>query len=281
MGNFCQLGLVGLQGRYVTTIERLVVDGARGRETERACLDAGCCQRCHARAIICGRRFAVGAALAHHEDTQGRVRHLRDDIEIIGTCLERIEVVLEGLPVPWQAFGEHDLRDVLDTLHELDQHVALLRLARREADTAVADHGRRDAIPGRGRNLARPRDLRIVVGMKIDEPGSDNHPFCVDFLGTTPGDLSDLDDACAGDRHIGVTWLRAGTVEDGAVADDEVETVVHGGCSVATDARKAKGVGRRGQRNAGALEAAWVFPRIGDVHSFDTIRRRSLSHPLR
>src|SRR6185369_15573954 len=127
------------------------------------------------------------------------------------------------------------LRDVFDTLHELDQHIALLGPARREADTAVADHGRRDAIPGRGCNLARPCDLRVVVGVKIDETGSDKHSLSVDFLGASSGDLSDLGDVYAGDCHIGVAWFRACAVEDGAVADDEIETVIHGGCSVAIE----------------------------------------------
>jgi hypothetical protein len=64
-------------------------------KTEGTSPNAGCCQRRHACAVIRVCRFAVGAALAHDEDTQGRVRHLRNDIEIVGTCLERIEVVLE------------------------------------------------------------------------------------------------------------------------------------------------------------------------------------------
>src|SRR5262245_63965556 len=76
--------------------------------------------------------------------------------------------------------------------------------------------------------------------MKIDEPGSDNHPFCVDLLGTTPGDRSYLDDACPGDCHIGVTLLSPGTVEDGAVTNDEVKTVVHGGLLRCTDARRLR-----------------------------------------
>src|SRR4029453_10840644 len=91
-----------------------------------------------------------------------------------------------------------------------------------------------------GRDLARPRDLRVVVSVQIDEPGSDNHPLGVEFLGAIPGDLTDLDDASVGYSHIGVTRCRARTVEDGAAADDEVETVVHGACSVASDAERLR-----------------------------------------
>jgi hypothetical protein len=80
------------------------------------------------------------------------------------------------------------------------------------------------------------------VGVKIDETGSDKHSLSVDFLGASSGDLSDLGDVCAGDCHIGVAWFRACAVEDGAVADDEIETVIHGGCSVAIELMRRPGI---------------------------------------
>src|SRR5437016_4463529 len=76
--------------------------------------------------------------------------------------------------------------------------------------------------------------------MEINEPGSDNHALGVEFLGTFSGDLADLDDASAGDSDIGVTWLCARAVEDGAAADDEIETVVHSGFSVAGDIERLR-----------------------------------------
>ena len=70
------------------------------------------------------------------------------------------------------------------------------------------------------------------MGVEIDETRSDDPALGVEFFGTTSRDLAERDDTSLGDGDIGVAWLTARAVEDRPIADDKIETVVHGACSV-------------------------------------------------
>ena len=77
--------------------------------------------------------------------------------------------------------------------------------ATREA--AVAHHHARDAVPARRREVAVPEDLRVVVGVDVDEPGRQHQPVEVDHLGAGVrrelARCTDGGDAVAGDGHVG------------------------------------------------------------------------------
>ena len=51
--------------------------------------------------------------------------------EMLVKLMEGVEEIRKTLPVPRQAFGQHDLGNVLHALHQFHQHLALRRLARR------------------------------------------------------------------------------------------------------------------------------------------------------
>ena len=74
------------------------------------------------------------------------MRHLRRDIDIEFTLFECIELIGEGFPIPGQTIDHHHLWNIFNTLHQLDQHVALMRAARRKADTAIAHQNGRDTM---------------------------------------------------------------------------------------------------------------------------------------
>src|SRR5205814_7299567 len=81
-----------------------MVEGARRREPERAGLYTGRGDATHLGDLVCGRRFAVGAPLPHHEQAQRSVTHLRGEVDVVRTALERVEIVRDAVPVPRQAF---------------------------------------------------------------------------------------------------------------------------------------------------------------------------------
>ena len=125
-----------------------MIERARGREAERPGAQAFGGEFGHAPAILRGGGLAVGAALAHHIDAQGGMRHLGGDVDIVGTSGDGIEEIREAVPVPGQAFAQHDLGNVFHALHQIDQHVVLVFVAGREAHATVAEqHGRRP-VPG-------------------------------------------------------------------------------------------------------------------------------------
>ncbi len=125
-----------------------VVQRARGGEAERTRFNRAAGDAAHGGNLFAGGRFAVGATLAHDVHAQRRVRDLGCEVDVVRTGFERAQEFGERLPVPLQAFGQHDPGDVLDTLHEAYQHAVIVRPAGCEANAAVAHHRRGHTVPG-------------------------------------------------------------------------------------------------------------------------------------
>jgi hypothetical protein len=62
----------------------------------------------------------------------------------------------------------------LGARHREHRAIAEVRFHRSEAEPAVAEHHRRDAVPTRDCAVRIPANLRIVMGMKVDEAGRDD-----------------------------------------------------------------------------------------------------------
>ena len=117
------------------------------------------------------------------------MRHLSGDVENPRHVLDCIEVLRERLPFPIDPLTERGSRNVFDTLHEFDEELLFAGSNGGEPDTAVAHHHRGDAVPAGRRDVRVPRDLGVVVGVDVDEPGGDE-PAGVDTaeFGTTERD---------------------------------------------------------------------------------------------
>jgi hypothetical protein len=69
---------------------------------------------------------------------------------------------------------ERGERHALDVLERPEDQLAMRRPRRRDAEAAVADDDRRDAVPRGDREHAVPEDLRVVVRVDVDEAGRDD-----------------------------------------------------------------------------------------------------------
>ena len=94
-------------------------------------------------------------------------------------------------------------RDVLDRLHHLGEVLAVLGAHRRERHAAVAHHHRRHAVPARRREQRVPADLRVEMGVQVDEARRDQPVGRVDLASAAAVDLADRDDAVAADPDVG------------------------------------------------------------------------------
>ena len=138
-----------------------------------------------------------------------RVAQVRADVESERLRRQRVEILGKRLPVPAQPGAHRCLRDVLDALHQKHEVVAVLRLARREPDAAVADHDRGHAVQVRRRAEGIPRDLRVEVGVDVDEAGCDQPAARIDLLAPRAVDRPDRGDAIAVDGDVALERRRA------------------------------------------------------------------------
>ncbi len=168
----------------------------------------------------------IGAALAHHIETQYTVGHLRADVHDFGHRVQNIEVLGEGLPVETYAFGQHRARNVFHALHEIDQVRRGSRAHRGKADSAVAEDDRGHAVPGRWRKIRIPGDLAVVVGVDVDESRSNQHAPGVDFAVSTPYIRAYPADGFSIDRDVGFATRRASAVDNHAAANNQIMHVV-------------------------------------------------------
>ena len=196
---------------------------ARGGHTQGAGFDGLGGEAAHGRQVLGGGRLLRGRALAHHIDPQCRVGQLRGDVDVELTCIQRIEIFGEGLPVPGQAFDHDHLGHVFDAFHELDQDFALIGLARRKTDAAISHHHRGHAVPGRRRKPMLPGGLSIEVGVNIDKARGHQQTLGIDFFAGGAADRADGSDAAVFDGDVGDARLAAQAVMDGAAADDQIE----------------------------------------------------------
>jgi hypothetical protein len=198
------------------------------REAERSRRDPVADQASHL-GYLCRRgRHTGGTPLAHDEEPHGAVGHEGADVDVACSPVERAEVLVEALPFPGDALVQGRPRDVLDPLHQLDQSLVVPGPDRGEADAAVAHDDGRHAVPRRGRELAVPGRLAVVVGVNVHEPGCDQRTVGIDLLRRPGAYPPDVGDHAAVDRDVRAERLAPEPVDDCSSSDDQVvhDTIV-------------------------------------------------------
>ena len=198
--------------RRGVTGRRAVVERARAGEADGAGAHGVGRQRAHGRGVLLRRIFEAGAPLAHHVEAERAVGELCRHVHVVGSGLDGVEVRPEALPRPLDPLVQHGAGDVLDALHEGDEPVVRVGPHRGEPHAAVAHHGGGDAVPARGGHAGVPGGLAVVVGVDVDETGSDQEPVGIDLLTSGGGHRPDGGDRPAVDRHVGRLGLAAPAV---------------------------------------------------------------------
>ena len=116
----------------------------------------------------------------------------------------------------------HRAGNVLDPLHQFDELLAIIRFAGGKTNAAIAHDRSGDAVPGRWGRCPIPDCLAVVVGVDIDKARRDDLSTSVDFLGTFCQDMPDFGYFSVGQRDISFIGSTAGSIDDGAVADDDI-----------------------------------------------------------
>ncbi len=155
--------------------------------------------------------------MAHHETGVGHQG-----------AVQPIEEVGSRRPVPrhtlLQALERHAL-DASEHAHEVLGVVASsLTVGKRgDAEPAVAsDHGR-DTVRRGWAERRVPERLSVVVGVQVDESGSNDEIFGVDRAGCDAVELPDGHDAAVAHTHVGAAARAGGAINDGAAGDGQIE----------------------------------------------------------
>ncbi len=213
---------IGIARRHQFAVRRLVRIGARRGEAEGAGAQRLDREAAHLGDVVRGRGFPPHGAVAHDIDAQRQMRGLGGDVDRARMALQRIEEVGEALPVPGQPVGQHGVGDFLDALHQIHQRAAMMLSHRREADAAIAEHDRGDAMPARRRQQRIPHRLAVVMGVHVDPAGRDQKAAGVDLAPGRTLFAADCDDAVARNRYVAGEGRLAGAVDDGAAANNDV-----------------------------------------------------------
>ena len=202
--------------------QRLVLVGAAGGEADGASLQGLLRQPGHGFDVLGRRMLAGDGALAHDIDPQGVVGDLRRNVDGARQPRERVEVIGEALPVPFEAFGQRDAGNVLHALHQIDQRLLVLLADGGEAHAAIAERDGRGAVPGGRRQDGIPGRLAVIVRVHIDPARRDDPPVGLHLAPAGTGLAADLDDAVAVDGDVALRRRRARAVNDTAAPDDDV-----------------------------------------------------------
>jgi hypothetical protein len=109
----------------------------------------------------------------------------------------------------------------------LDQPNVVFGAAGREADAAVASRHRGHPMRRRGRQLFRPDQLAVVVGVHVDEARRHHQAARIDLLAPRSGEGAHGGDLAARQRHVGLERLAPGAVEHRPAPDHQVNRRIH------------------------------------------------------
>ena len=209
-------------------IQRAMRNGARCRKAKCAGGQAFCRQPRHFRALFrCGHRMGFGR-FAHDMHAQGRMRDHGGDIHVIGPRIQRVHVFGEAFPIPRQAFGQHNFRQILNAFHQLHQHIAPFGPARRKTNTAIAKQRGGHAIDRRRKQPAAPGGLRIIMRVDIHKAGRHDQPLGVNLLRRAGRDFANLENAAIANGDIGFIRGRASAIHQRAATNDQACFACHG-----------------------------------------------------
>ncbi len=199
-----------------------VADAARGREAMGAGGDRFLGVMHHRPEIVLGR-FVGEGTLAHHVSAQRAVAHVARVVDALGQRVQHVEEFGESLPAPLDAGLHGGAADVLGALKIADDEVGLALATGRQGEAAVAHDHAGHALETRAGADRIPEDLRVHVGVAVDEARRHHVTLGVErFLGGR-GDAADLRDLAVLDADVAAIARQSGTIDDHAVLDDEVE----------------------------------------------------------
>ncbi len=128
--------------------------------------------------VVCRARGRVGA---HDPAAQVRVADVAREVDAQPSPT-RLQELRERHAVVPRDGAERDRVHVLDPGEDPGQELAVVGLARCDGEPAVPGDDGRDAVEARHRGVGVERDLRVVVRVRVDDPGRHDAAVGVEHL---------------------------------------------------------------------------------------------------
>ena len=147
------------------------------------------------------------------------------DVGADAVLFQHVEILREALEAPVDAGAQRVERHALDMGEVAHGEVAVGRLAGRDGEAAIAQDRRGDAQRRRRIDEGVPGDLRVVVGVAVDDARGQREPVGLHGLPGGAQSGADRGDFAVLDAEVALDRLGARTVVDFRVLDDQVEHV--------------------------------------------------------
>ena len=179
----------------------------------------------HLGPFLVGRGPTLGVLVSHHVGHQRSEGLVAQDVHALAGSLKAVQELGVGLPVPGHA-----------SLHRLERHsfiaghsehgaVSILGSAGSETESAVSNSDAGNPMPARDRTPRVPVDLRVIVGMQIDEAGRHDQPAGIKHLrrAVRRNPPRDSLNTAVLDADVGDVTPALQAIDDGAALEQGIE----------------------------------------------------------
>jgi hypothetical protein len=150
-----------------------------------------------------------------------------------GVLGDDVDQVAEALaPSPVDTSLEGGRRHLLDQTEHAREPVAVRGAHRGHAQRAVAGDDGGDAVLDVREHVRVEQQLGVDVRVGVDETGRDDAPARIDDPVAVDQRASHAHDASTGDTDVTAVARQTAAVDDGSVANDQIEHVVPSGSTV-------------------------------------------------
>jgi hypothetical protein len=169
------------------------------------------------------RGRALRRVVAHHVGADAAVSDVSGDVDHAPLAPKLRHVLGERLEFPCDALPQHVQRHALDLREVAHRDVAVLRLARRDRESAIADHRRSHAERRRRPDMRIPSDLGVEVGVAVDDARHQRETVGCDHLACRRAAErgANRGDEAVGDGNVVDCRGAAGAVIDQRVAEEQ------------------------------------------------------------
>ena len=166
---------------------------------------------------------ALRGSVTQNEGAHARMPNETGDVGPHAFLLQHVEVLRKRLETPVDALAQGIERHAFDVGQITHGQIAVIRPARRDGESAIPHDQRRHAQRRRRIGKRVPGDLRVIVRVRVDDPGHQGKRSSVDVLARFGLEMSDLADPAVLDTNRSTTAGFAAAVVNRRIVNAQIK----------------------------------------------------------